>query len=424
MGSTMWNTGIKVLTIIFMLSITSFSGCVTNEETNTDGSILKTFIVTEGKQSSWSINGGALQMDFPKNAVEGELAITVKTVPEEDDSEAYVPNTLYSFEPDGTQFDQMVNVSIRYDQNDLPNGADEENLIIGKLVDGKWYLINGSVNTENNVVSAHIWSFSDYGTVCQDIFKHGGDWSFMEGPSDVSPFDMDDVVDPEEYYDDTEEDEGGETSPDNGIHLGTQIIRHESGEDFGSWTQVSGEWYHVNLGGNAKMSDYFACNGTKFTYDSITYSGDYSDVDFLVSTDLDEGSSIGLVLRGQVEPRNSIGNWYSYYKLTASYTYGQYSITFYKKIGDNVTTLWENQEFVPDSKPTRTEHDEAFRVVMQGENIYVYYTYFDPYNPSEDYEDLLWSGSDSDIMSGSVGILGYCTKSDVRYKLFWAELKI
>ena len=28
----------------------------------------------------------------------------------------------------------------------------------------------------------------------------------MEGPSDVSPFDMDDVVDPEEYYDDSEED--------------------------------------------------------------------------------------------------------------------------------------------------------------------------------------------------------------------------
>lgn len=416
------NLKITTLGLALMMIITIFIGCVTNQESKTDSTILKTFIVTEGKESSWSINDGALQMDFPINAVEGEIAITVKTVPDEDDSDAYVPDTLYSFGPDGTEFNQMVNLSIRYDPNNLPDGADEENLIIGKLVDGKWHLINGSVNTEDNVVSAHIWSFSDYGTVCQDIFKHGGDWSFMEGPSDVSPFNMKGVVDPDDYYDDTEEEGDRETSPDDCIHLGSQIFRHESGGDFGAWTQVSGEWYHVDLGGNARMSDYFACNGTKFQYDSLTYDGDYSDVDFLVSTDLDEGSSIGLVLRGQVEPRNSIGNWYSYYKLTASYTYGTYSLTFYKKIGDNVTTLWENQDFVPDSKPTSTEHDEAYRVVIQGENIYVYYSYFDPINPSEDYEELLWSGIDSDIDSGSVGILGHCTRSDARYKLFWAEL--
>ena len=417
----------KVLLILLitttLVATTSFSGCVSNDQTTTDGTILKTFIVTEGKQSSWSINNGALQMEFPKNAVEGEIAITVKTVPGEDDSDAYVANTLYSFGPEGTQFNQMVNLSIRYNPNDLPSGADERNLSIGKLVDGKWYIINGSVDLDNNIVWAHIWSFSEYGTICQDIFKHGGDWSFMEGPSDVSPFDMDDVVDPDDFYDDSEE-EGEESSSDDAIHLGSQIFRHESGGDFGAWTQVSGDWYNVKLGGNAKMSNYFVCNGTKFQYDSLKYNGDYSDVDFLVSTDLDEGSSIGIVIRGQVEPLNSIGNWYSYYKLTASYTYGSYSLTLYKKIGDNVTTLWKDEGFVPDSKPTSTEHDEAYRLVMQGEDIYVYYSYFDPLNPSEDYEELLWSGSDADIETGCVGILGHCTRSDARYKLFWAELRV
>ncbi len=421
------NTRKKILTILMitltLVATTSFSGCVSDEANNADTNILKTFIVTEGEQSSWSIGNGALQMDFPKNAVEGEIAITVKTVPEEDDSEGYVPNTLYAFEPDGTQFNQMVNLSIRYNPDDLPNGVDEENLSIGKLVDGKWYLINGSVDTDNRMVWAHIWSFSEYGTICQDIFKHGGDWSFMEGPSDVSPFDMDGVVDPDDFYDDSEEDEE-EPSSDDAIHLGSQRFKHDSGEDFGAWTQISGDWYNVNLGGNAKMSDYFVCNGTKFQYDSLKFGGEYSDVDFLVSTDLDEGSSIGIVIRGQVEPLNSIGNWHSYYKLTASYTYGSYSLTLYKKIGDNVTTLWEDEGFVPDSKPTSTEHDEAYRIVMQGEDIYVYYSYFDPLNPSQDYEQLLWSGSDADIDFGSIGILGHCTKSDVRYKLFWSELRI
>ena len=79
----------KILGIAIIIVITCFSGCVSNEETNTGSNILKAFIVTEGKQSSLSINDGALQMDFPKNAVEGELAVIVKTVSDEDDSEAY-----------------------------------------------------------------------------------------------------------------------------------------------------------------------------------------------------------------------------------------------------------------------------------------------------------------------------------------------
>ena len=418
------NNKIIMSVITIMMIITCFSGCVSNDEADTtDSNILKTFIVTEGKESSWSINDGALQMDFPKSAVKGEVAITVKTVPDGDDSDAYIPNTLYSFGPDGIQFNQMVNLSISYNPNDLPDGASEENIKIGKLVDGKWYLINGSVDTTNNCAWAHIWSFSEYGTVCQDIFKHGGNWDFMQGPSDVSPFDMDDVTSPEEYYDDSEEDSGETHITDDIIHLDSLIFRHEAGSEFGTWTKVSGDWYNVNLGGNAKMSDYFACNCTKFQYDSLIYDGEYSDVDFLVSTDLDAGASISMVIRGQQEPMNGIGNWDSYYKLTASYNYGQYSLAFYKKIGDNVTKLWEDTGFTPDSIPTSTEHDEAYRIVMQGEDIYIYYSYFDPYHTDRDYEELLWSGSDSDLESGSVGILAHSTRSDVRYKLFWAELK-
>ena len=317
----------------------------------------------------------------------------------------------------------MVNLSIKYDPNNLPDGASEENITIGKLIDGKWYLINGSVDTDNHVVYAHIWSFSNYGTVCQDLFKHGGDWSFLNIPSDVSPFDMDDVIPADEKFKEPEEG-GGKSSTGDIIHLGSQIFRHESGEDFGSWTAVSGNWQNVKLDGHGIMNNYLTCDGTKFQYDSLTYNGIYSDVDFLVSTNLDAGSSISMIIRGQIEPLNSIGNWNSYYKLTIDYSYGQYSLGFYKKIDKNTTTLWEDQGFVPDSQPTSTEHNQAFRVVMQDQNIYIYYSYFDQYNPDRDYEKLLWSGTDSDIESGSVGIMGFCSKSDVRYKLFWAELRI
>ena len=413
---------IKSLTfgILSMLVITCFIGCVTNNETETD-EILKTFVVTES-ESKWIIDDGALQMDFPDDAIEDELTIVIKTVQGGDESDAYIPNTLYSFEPDGTKFKRLVKLSIQYNQDDLPPGINESDLKIGKLIEGSWHPINGTVDTDNNIVSTFIWSFTRFGMICANSNDH--DWwgSFLEVPSDISPFDMDEVIDPEDKIKDSEDEGSWDFGDDEIIHLDSPFFCHDSGDKFSGWTKISGDWYGVKLDGHGKMTNYFTCNGTKFQYDSLAYNGVYSDVDFLVSTDLDSGSSISIIVRGQIYPLNSIGNWNSYYKLTFEYSYGQYSLHFNKKIDKNTTTLWEDQGFVPNKQPTSTEHEQAFRVVMIDEHIYIYYSYFDPYNPNRDYEELLWSGNDSDIKSGSIGIMGFCSRSDVRYKLFWTEL--
>ena len=81
------------------------------------------------------------------------------------------PNTaiiaLYDAGPDGTTFDPPVTITLHYnDPDDIPDGADEEDLTIAlwDKVAGRWVKLGGStVDTENNIISAPVSHFCKFG---------------------------------------------------------------------------------------------------------------------------------------------------------------------------------------------------------------------------------------------------------------------
>lgn len=106
---------------------------------------------------------GNLTLDVPAGAVQSEVQIAASpgvTYPADDD---LVPRTCYEFSPDGTQFSQAAQLTIRYEEIDIPGPVGESTLVVCKAVGEGWERVAGSVvDTEANTVSAPIDGFSIY----------------------------------------------------------------------------------------------------------------------------------------------------------------------------------------------------------------------------------------------------------------------
>jgi hypothetical protein len=87
---------------------------------------------------------------------------------------------VYRFSPDKTSFNMPVKVEIKYDINDLPEGYDEENLVIAYFDESKltWRgLPSSKVDIESKTIEAYTTHFSDYGIPysCGNV-----NWEYME----------------------------------------------------------------------------------------------------------------------------------------------------------------------------------------------------------------------------------------------------
>ena len=77
-----------------------------------------------------------------------------------------ISGTVYEFGPDGILFNGRVELTISYDPLNLPAGVKEDDLVIGKVVNGVWQPVFGSiVDRDNNTVSVPIRGFSTYGVL-------------------------------------------------------------------------------------------------------------------------------------------------------------------------------------------------------------------------------------------------------------------
>ncbi|MDD5434525.1 MAG: hypothetical protein PH343_03760 [Nitrospira sp.] len=72
----------------------------------------------------------------------------------------------YDFKPEGTIFNQPVNISIVYDPASLPSGVDESTLRLAALVNNAWEVGAGStVDVNTKKVSGDVTHFSIYGII-------------------------------------------------------------------------------------------------------------------------------------------------------------------------------------------------------------------------------------------------------------------
>lgn len=112
-----------------------------------------------------SDDGGALVRLWP-GAVTGDTDVTVEPVADEGVPAAfgYVPGTAYRFGPEGLEFGNRAEITVRYRSEDVPPGILRTRLRLHHLVDGAWQPVaGGGVDEGLGEVNAPVEHFSIYG---------------------------------------------------------------------------------------------------------------------------------------------------------------------------------------------------------------------------------------------------------------------
>jgi outer membrane lipoprotein-sorting protein len=109
-------------------------------------------------------------MKFANGSVNAETHISITPNSNLADAPGYLSGTTYTFEPEGTVFNQPVQLTIKYDPVNIPINLPETMLYLAKLTNNSWQPIEGSkVDTTNKTVTASIAGFSTYGLVGSDM---------------------------------------------------------------------------------------------------------------------------------------------------------------------------------------------------------------------------------------------------------------
>jgi hypothetical protein len=162
-GCFMSRKGI-VIGMILLVVVVGLSGCQ-DKENNTTNTDQEEFSVNEFG-GIVSILDEKVVFTVPSDAVYEQTIFTVKTAENIPSDENYVTGTAYEFGPDGFQFNESVQLTITYDPNNIPAGAQESHLMLAKLVSGSWKIINdSSADTTTHTVTGSINSFCKYGVV-------------------------------------------------------------------------------------------------------------------------------------------------------------------------------------------------------------------------------------------------------------------
>jgi len=110
---------------------------------------------------------------IPPGALDGEVAITVEPVGEdeldeldltEEERDALVTGAIVDLGPDGEEFEEPVEVTVGYDETLLGDGFDESDLRIAVVTDDL-ELLDSSVDTDANEVTASTTHFTFFGVV-------------------------------------------------------------------------------------------------------------------------------------------------------------------------------------------------------------------------------------------------------------------
>jgi hypothetical protein len=147
---------VTTILIISLLTILVFSGCTETEKTNTNDNnvnnndyldqeigIIETFSVNSSG-GDFSLFDDKVKMNIGSQALENQTDITVETIENPVDDDSIIMFSCFEFGPDGTTFNTPVDLIIRYDEDNLPEGVNESDVKIYVLNDTKWEVIEDS----------------------------------------------------------------------------------------------------------------------------------------------------------------------------------------------------------------------------------------------------------------------------------------
>lgn len=113
-----------------------------------------------------SFADGAVTLTVPAGALSQDVTFSVAPTNAFPASERVVGGTVYEIGPAGTTFAQPAELSIAYDEGQIPAGVDESSLALHKVESDAWSRIDGSAaNTGADGVSGRITSLSTWGVL-------------------------------------------------------------------------------------------------------------------------------------------------------------------------------------------------------------------------------------------------------------------
>lgn len=136
--------------------VLALAGC----EGEDDGPVQRETVIGPAGGVAQSFDRRA-QVEVPAGALDGPRWITIERVTQFPADEALLPGTVYHFGPAGLEFTLPATVTISYDPGALPEGVEEADLHLARVVGGGWQAVPGSgVDTQSSSVAAPVGGFS------------------------------------------------------------------------------------------------------------------------------------------------------------------------------------------------------------------------------------------------------------------------
>ncbi|MBO6620977.1 MAG: T9SS type A sorting domain-containing protein [Balneola sp.] len=127
-------------------------------------SIGKSELISSSDGGSLADNEIGASVHIPAGALSSDTEIELGSYSSVPDG-ANISGVVVHLGPEGTTFEQPVEVTVSYDPNNLPEGLDEEDLKLLRydLVLGEWEELPSTVDTEANTISGTTTKFSGFG---------------------------------------------------------------------------------------------------------------------------------------------------------------------------------------------------------------------------------------------------------------------
>jgi hypothetical protein len=136
------------------------------------GEILQTITATSSDgQVSITIPAGTIALDRNQNPI-SSLMVAANPDPVCPLVEgAHIIGLAYDFMPDGTTFDPPITVVFTYNEEDVPEGIAEEDLVLAYCDETslKWVEVDSKVNTEDNTITANIYHFTCFAILYYEV---------------------------------------------------------------------------------------------------------------------------------------------------------------------------------------------------------------------------------------------------------------
>lgn len=143
---------------------TSFSDVITISGRITIDSTAVSF---DGK-CTLTIEGGTMALKPGGSPLTSVLLIASQPPNPPPPADSHIIGLMYDFQPKGATFDPPITVTFTYDPDSLPEGVNEEDLVIAFYDTslGEWVVLEGiTVDTDANTISGLISHFTDFAII-------------------------------------------------------------------------------------------------------------------------------------------------------------------------------------------------------------------------------------------------------------------